>query len=87
MPLYGKLQLHPVQAIAFLAITATNPMTVFTGLVKRDPYVTTPNALGVVVAVFCALTAHGLADDKVSAVTVIVVVNATQDSTSSLIAA
>lgn len=37
------------------------------GLLKQNPYITTPNAVGVLLAVFCTLTAFGIADDKVSA--------------------
>ncbi|GFR43393.1 hypothetical protein Agub_g4470 [Astrephomene gubernaculifera] len=33
------------------------------GLLKHDPFVTTPNAIGVLIAVFMTLTAYGLADE------------------------
>jgi hypothetical protein len=35
------------------------------GLIKHDPFVTAPNALGVVLGVFCAVASHGLAEDQV----------------------
>ena len=37
------------------------------GLLKHDPFITTPNAPGVVLAVFCTMTTYGLADERVSA--------------------
>ena len=36
------------------------------GLLKHDPFITTPNAPGVVLAVFCTMTTYGLADERVS---------------------
>lgn len=35
------------------------------GLLKHDPFITTPNAPGVVLAVFCTMTTYGLADERV----------------------
>mmetsp|Transcript_11382 Transcript_11382/g.19961 ORF Transcript_11382/g.19961 Transcript_11382/m.19961 type:complete len:252 (-) Transcript_11382:689-1444(-) len=35
------------------------------GLLKQDPFVTSPNAPGVVVGLFCMLSTYGLADDKI----------------------
>jgi hypothetical protein len=35
------------------------------GLLKHDPFVTAPNAAGVLIAVFMTLTAFGLADELV----------------------
>ncbi len=36
------------------------------GLIKRDPFVTAPNAPGVLISAFITLTAFGLADEQVS---------------------
>jgi len=35
------------------------------GLLKHDPFITTPNAPGVFLAVFCTMTTYGLADERV----------------------
>eukprot|EP00798_Chlamydomonas_sp_ICE-L_P000040 gene40-12851_t len=48
------------------AVTVANTIAWLTyGLLKKDPFVTTPNAVGVVMGIFCYTTAFGLAEDKV----------------------
>lgn len=49
-----------------LAITVINTIVWLAyGLLKQDPYVTTPNVPGIGLSMFMTLTAYGLADDKV----------------------
>mmetsp|Transcript_22388 Transcript_22388/g.56985 ORF Transcript_22388/g.56985 Transcript_22388/m.56985 type:complete len:240 (-) Transcript_22388:1105-1824(-) len=58
-------QLGDLNPIPF-AITVTNTIVwAVYGLIKHDPYVTAPNAMGVVVAVFCVLTSFSLASEQV----------------------
>eukprot|EP00955_Chlamydomonas_euryale_P024258 256096-Chlamydomonas_euryale.AAC.4 len=46
----------------------TWPVCCRTGLLKHDPFITTPNTPGVAMAVWATIAAYGLADDKVWAV-------------------
>lgn len=56
--------LGDLNAIPF-AVTVANTIIWLTyGLLKKDPFITAPNALGVVMSVFTTITAFGLADEQ-----------------------
>ncbi|GAX81004.1 hypothetical protein CEUSTIGMA_g8439.t1 [Chlamydomonas eustigma] len=57
--------LGDLNAIPFSITIANTIIWLSYGLLKHDPFITTPNAPGVCLAVFCTMTTYGLADETV----------------------
>eukprot|EP00195_Chlamydomonas_chlamydogama_P011063 CAMPEP_0202891162 /NCGR_PEP_ID=MMETSP1392-20130828/1301_1 /ASSEMBLY_ACC=CAM_ASM_000868 /TAXON_ID=225041 /ORGANISM="Chlamydomonas chlamydogama, Strain SAG 11-48b" /LENGTH=259 /DNA_ID=CAMNT_0049574843 /DNA_START=36 /DNA_END=815 /DNA_ORIENTATION=+ len=57
--------LGDLNPIPFSVTVANTIIWLSYGLLRLDPFITTPNCLGVVMAIYCTVTTYGLADEKV----------------------